>query len=240
MEREQFVAVDAPTWWLVERDLDYRMEDLRRELGASFGWTDPRWYTERAKLDQLYDFLVGQGNQLFSELDQAIDDHGRQRWLGRVMDSKSPPKPASTTMESSAPTGNGAAPTNGASPKKSAFRSKSEAGPASGEPGAATTAPTNAAPGRKSIFRPKSQPAPPAAGDADLGGPAADQPAPAEDRLGEVDQQIQTVMSELSADELATIAGDLGLTPEEVEAMIQEPDFAALVAEEQVHAGSLA
>jgi hypothetical protein len=239
MEREQFVAVDAPTWWLLERDLDYRMEELRRELGASFGWAEPTWYTERAKLDQLYDFLVGQGGQLCYQLDQAIDDHGRQRWLGAVMDSKRPPESASTSLESPPPTPNGAAPSNGASPKKSAFRSNSQAGPtATGEPVAAATASTSVAPGRKSIFKSKSQPAPPAAGDADSEGPGPDQAAPTDEHLDRMDQQIQTVMSELSADELATIASDLGLTPEEVEAMIQEPDFAALVAEEQVQSAS--
>ena len=45
-------------------------------------------------------------------------------------------------------------------------------------------------------------------------------------------------MSELSTDELDTIASELGLSPEEVEALVREPDFAALVAEEQTHAGS--
>ena len=61
MEKEQFVAVDTPTWWLLERDLDHRMEDLRRELGATFGWTEPTWYTERARLEELYEFIAGRG-----------------------------------------------------------------------------------------------------------------------------------------------------------------------------------
>ena len=47
MEREQFVAANTASWGLLERDLDYRFEDLRRRLGASFGWTDPMWYTDR-------------------------------------------------------------------------------------------------------------------------------------------------------------------------------------------------
>ena len=72
MDKEQFVAVDAQTWWLLERDLDYRMEQLRRELGTSFGWAEPTWYTERTKLEELYDFIAAQGSQPFYELDQAL------------------------------------------------------------------------------------------------------------------------------------------------------------------------
>ncbi len=64
--------------------------------------------------------------------------------------------------------------------------------------------------------------------------------AASDEHLGEVDQQVQAIMAELSADDLAAIATDLGLSPEEVEAMVQEPDFAALVAEEQAHSGSSA
>ena len=40
MEREQFVrAANTASWGLLERDLDYRFEDLRRRLGAVL-WLD--------------------------------------------------------------------------------------------------------------------------------------------------------------------------------------------------------
>ncbi len=61
--------------------------------------------------------------------------------------------------------------------------------------------------------------------------------APTDDQLGQVAEQIQAMMSELPADELSAIASDLELSPEEVTALMQEPDFARLVAEEQARLG---
>ena len=234
MEKEQFVAVDTPTWWLLERDLDHRMEDLRRELGATFGWTEPTWYTERARLEELYEFIAGRGTQLFYELDQAIDDHGRQRWLGAVMDSKKPLESGPAPMASASPAGNGAAPTSEVAPRKSAFGPKSQPEQASEAPAATGAAP----PARKSIFKAKSQPEPAAPEKADGGQAGPGEAVRGDQPLDQVDQQIQTVMAELSTDELDSIASELGLSPEEVEALVREPDFAALVAEEQTHAGS--
>ena len=45
------------------------------------------------------------------------------------------------------------------------------------------------------------------------------------------------MISELPADELSTIASNLELSPEEVTALMREPDFARLVAEEQARLG---
>jgi hypothetical protein len=55
--------------------------------------------------------------------------------------------------------------------------------------------------------------------------------------VGQVAEEIKTVMAELPPDELAAIAKDLDLSPEEVRAMVREPDFARLVAEEQARLG---
>ena len=127
-------------------------------------------------------------------------------------------------------------------PRKSAFASKTQPEPASGEAAgtdpAAATAPSGPAPGRKSIFKPKSQPEPGPAETVDSRGAGPGHATPTDEQLGEVEEQIQTVISELSADELAAIASDLGLSPDEVEAMVKEPDFAALVADEQAHSPS--
>ncbi len=72
--------------------------------------------------------------------------------------------------------------------------------------------------------------------DAGAGTPTAGAP-PTADRVGQVAEQIQAMISELPADELSTIAGDLELSPEEVTALMREPDFARLVAEEQARLG---
>jgi hypothetical protein len=268
VEREQFVAAESPSWWLLEADVDYRIEELRTDLGASFGWTERGWYRERVKLEELYDFIVRHKNDLFYELGQAADDLSRQRWIASVLELRRPPAATSA----SAPAGPGSSgsagttPANGAPPRKSAFGSKSQleaaaadttpANPrksalglkaqsvapttAAGGPAAANApqdgVPTGDTPARKSIFKAKSQAQPSAAPD---DGP---QVHPVEavrtgEHLEEVAEHIQTVMSELSAEDLSAIAEELGLSPEEVETMVHEPDFANLVAEEQTHVG---
>jgi Asp-tRNA(Asn)/Glu-tRNA(Gln) amidotransferase B subunit len=58
-----------------------------------------------------------------------------------------------------------------------------------------------------------------------------------DEEVGQVAEEIKTVMAELPPDELAAIAKDLDLSPEEVRAMVREPDFARLVAEEQARLG---
>jgi hypothetical protein len=235
MEREQFVAVETPTWWLLERDVDYRIEELRTNLGASFGWTYPTWYTERAKLDEVYDFIVAQGSELFYQLEQAADEERRQRWLGSLVALKEPATapPSAPAPIQSAPTG--ATPANGAPPRRSAFGSKpqtvSAAGAADAGSGAGALPSTSAPPARKSIFKAKSQ----------LRSPTPEDTAraiPGDEQVGEVDAQIQTVMSELSTEELSVMARDLGLSMEEVEAIVRQPDFARLVAEQQAHLGA--
>ncbi len=63
--------------------------------------------------------------------------------------------------------------------------------------------------------------------------------APSDDQLqvGQVAEQIQALIAELPPDELSAIASNLDLSPEEVTALMQEPDFARLVAEEQARLG---
>ena len=80
---------------------------------------------------------------------------------------------------------------------------------------------TPGAPVRKSAFGGKRQPEPsrPAAG--------------TEHHVPDFDEQVKTVMSALSAADISAIADEVGLSPEEVKAMIQEDDFAHLVADEQ-------
>jgi hypothetical protein len=243
MEREQFVAVETEPWWLLQTDVDYRMEELRQRLGASFGWTDSTWYSRTIRLEEVYDFLQQQGstifNQLMYELDQASSDDERQRWVESVLELR---RPAVSVADGSAPPASvpaapvgedsgrsvPAAPTpatTSAPPRRSAFGSKrpTEASPARADSGArpATGVSTPGAPVHKSAFGGKRQPAPsrPAAG--------------TEHQAPDSDEQIKTVMSALSAADISAIADEVGLSPEEVKAMIHEDDFAHLVADEQ-------
>jgi hypothetical protein len=243
MEKEQFVAVETEPWWLLQADVDYRLEELRQRLGASFGWTESTWYSRTIRLEEVYDFLQQQGstifNQLMYELDQASSDDERQRWVESVLKLR---RPGVSVADGSAPPASSPAPpvggdsgrsvaaaptpaTSSAPRRKSAFGSKRQAepSPARAESGArpATGVSTPGAPVRKSAFGGKRQPEPsrPAAG--------------TEHHVPDFDEQVKTVMSALSAADISAIADEVGLSPEEVKAMIQEDDFAHLVADEQ-------
>jgi hypothetical protein len=283
MEKEQFVAVDTEPWWLVQRDVDYRLEDLRQRLGASFGWTDPMWYRERVKFEEVYDFLQQQGSTVFYELDQASDDDRRLRWVESVLELRKPAgsaslgsaSPGSLTADSvggdsARPVAAAGKPANEVPRRKSAFGAKPPSEPPDATPETGTSGPT--APARKSPFGPKGQPEgspvavdpdAPAPPDVSAAAPARKspfgpkrQPAPSgpasqagttaakvdsartENQVPDLDEEIKTVMSGLSAAELSALADELGLSPEEVEAMVREDDFAQLVAEEQAQLAS--
>ena len=101
MEKDQFVAVENQGWWLLEPDLDAALEERRRTLGECWDWTDLRWYAERLKLEEVYQFLELNRADLLRELDDASDLYRRQKWLDDVIKAKRPAKP--TTAEEAAP-----------------------------------------------------------------------------------------------------------------------------------------
>jgi hypothetical protein len=97
-------------------------------------------------------------------------------------------------------------------PHRSAFGSRAEA--PSGDPGnGASTASTSAAPSRRSAF----------------GGTAADDGPgrPAGEGTATIAERIETVMSARSSDELSSVASELGVSAEDVQAMTSDPKFAS-------------
>jgi hypothetical protein len=241
MEKDQFIDTEKKSWWLLETEIDPALEQKRKTLGECWDWTDLLWYTERLKMEEVYQFLEVNKSELLRELDEANDLYRRDIWLDSVIHAKRPPKQHVAPQE---PTAGKAAdvqakPAVGAPPtapakKPSAFgRAKpteeSAAEPAAGGPAAAGVAAGGQAvePKKPSPFGRK-----PAAAEAPAR-PAAREGVGAGEPLPPVSEQIQSVMSDLSADELSSIARDLGLTAAEVEAMVKDPDFAGMVAEEQ-------
>ena len=47
-----------------------------------------------------------------------------------------------------------------------------------------------------------------------------------------LNESVKTVMSDLSTNGLSALAGELGVSPEELEAVVHDPDFERLVADE--------
>src|SRR5262249_29502413 len=179
------------------------------------------------------------------ELDEVQDVYRREQWLDNLINAKSQPVQAGG-QEASPVANKPATPiAPPATPRKaSAFGSRESdqeqgaaaPGHAPASPGVAAPAQA-AAPRKASPFAKKAAPAAEAVAQA----PAASAgPAPAADegQLQHISEQVQSVMSELSPDELSTIAVDLGLTAEQVEGIVQNPAFASMVAEAQANLGA--
>src|SRR5438309_649255 len=81
MERDRFVGAVGESWWLVERDVDYRVAEGRNTLGDGFGWTHPEWYTDQQKLDEIYRLMENAHRVLLDDLDQPMDADRQTRWL---------------------------------------------------------------------------------------------------------------------------------------------------------------
>jgi hypothetical protein len=149
VEREQFVGGN---WWLLQAEVDYRIDDLRKRLGVSFGWTEPTWYTERTKLETVYEFIQGQRAEVVSyDLDQATDDDKRQAWLASVIELR---KPTDSTPVRSDRTPEASTIRTATAPlSRPAFGSSSRAAPIESErnPEVGATA-TSGAPPRRSPF----------------------------------------------------------------------------------------
>jgi hypothetical protein len=95
VERQQFVEADPGSWWFTEPSPDLRWHPARIELGEARGWTDVSWFTERVKIEELYQALENEAPQLLRDLDFLIDDDQRIAWVQSVHDALADPPRAS-------------------------------------------------------------------------------------------------------------------------------------------------
>ena len=94
MERTAFLATDGPPWWL-SVPADRRMEEARRELGTTLGWTENEWFADLHRREALFEFLQTSGLQLLSQdLDALYNDEARLQWVESVRQLAEPPPPA--------------------------------------------------------------------------------------------------------------------------------------------------
>jgi hypothetical protein len=250
MNKEEFLA-EPDRGWFLQATENYQIDQLRADVGASFGWTDRDWYTDDEKLIKFLDVIEQnkRRDQLLYALKEAVSsDEKKLSWLESVdqknlTDSPAPPPsaapgagPATTAPTASATATAGTAPSTDA-PKKSIFK-KAQPEPALATPPAAPPgqAPAPAAAGdvaKKSIFK-KAQPAPATAATET---PTAPAPATGEG-LDQIQEEIKVAMARLSADELSSVAQEAGVSAEELKVMLEDPEFAQMVAEERVKLGS--
>jgi hypothetical protein len=209
MEKDEFAVAVS---WINEPAVAYWIPNSRYDLGFAFGWTetDPPWSSDKTRLDQVHDLIVKHQAGLFEQLIQATDEMSRQQWLATVVRLTLPDEEEAARRQASGDAGASrpAEPNGSPAPVASARR----------------TAFPSAAPRR-------------AEGDASDAKAAEHAVAPESpgEGVGRADEQIQAVKSEitdLSNADLSTMARSLGLSPEEVEAMVQEPGFAEMVADQ--------
>jgi hypothetical protein len=213
MNKDQFAPDPPETWWLLEADVNYQVEEGRKDLDKSFGFADALWYTKKVNLEAVHNEIEQSStrDQLWYELSQAADPDSRKKWLGSVAQLKRP---------KSAPPDTGTAPATSPPPGRAAPNGE----PASGSPqpqGGAAAPAAEAAP-RKSIFKAKQEPQP--------------QPAPVNTettvKAEQIDEAVKTALSDLSGDRISSLASELGVNADQVQEMVQDPEFERMVAEE--------
>lgn len=236
MERTQFVDVDNQGWWLLEPELEQALEERRQALGACWQWTgDSRWYTDPQKLEEVFRFIEYGRPDLLRGLDDAQDVYRRQQWLDDLMAAKNP------TGQEESPEPASAGPAAGAEEQVAAQPADGTGD--SGQPAASAEATEQPETKKSSLFARKAaavadekaeEPAPSGAAAA---APAESTPARDDGQLHVISEQVQNVMADLSTDELAEIAKNLGLTVQQVRDIVGDPAFASAVAAEQAEVG---
>ena len=213
MERQEFVEAEPGSWWFTEPSPDRPWHQARLELGEGRGWTDPSWFSERVKIEELYRALEYQAPQLLKDLDYLIDDYQRMAWVRSVQDALTDP-PRGSAPEPPIPTATPPAPVV-----------KDDRPPAPQNPPEAPVAKRPAA----RLFAKKGADAPP--------GPPAD---PIPDAVpAHVIEGVSRVLESLSGENTAELAAELGLTEEDLSDLANDPDFERMVHEEaaRLHLG---
>jgi hypothetical protein len=91
VERQEFVEAEPGSWWFTEPSPDLRWHQARLELGEAREWTDLSWFTERVKIEELYQALENKAPQLLRDLDYLIDDDQRIAWVRSVQEALTDP-----------------------------------------------------------------------------------------------------------------------------------------------------
>jgi hypothetical protein len=87
LNKEDFLGQD---WWLVSTGIDPALEEKRKELGVSFGWTDTLWFMEATKLEEIWRLLETERYDLIISLDEVIDLDKRSAWIDDVIEARTP------------------------------------------------------------------------------------------------------------------------------------------------------
>jgi hypothetical protein len=220
MNRADFVASDGQSWWLCETQIDFRTEEARRELGHALGLTETEWFADPNRRTLLFDLLESHGSPLLNDLDYLTGDDAKLQWVQGATHLAAPPPAAP------APTPTHDEPIDAAQPTEADIPR--------------ATPPPAPAPAKKSIFKSKAaidttnstQTAGEAATDAGPTNGNSDTAASGPAEAPQLDQAVQTVLADVTGDGLAGLAQDLGVEAEELETIVNHPDFEREVRDE--------
>lgn len=220
MDRTQFLDLETAPWWLIETNVDFDLEDQRNRLSEVLGWHDSLWFTDLARLTELYELIERLEPALLAELDYTTDPAKQLEWMQRLIAviSRRAAEPGSHAGEGA----------DGVAPPP----------PSSGA--AESAAATTVAAAKKSIFA-KKRPAEGTADAAEVGAdaaePAAAEAAEAAAEAGAADaatapEQVEEVLANLAAEVVASLAEDLKMDASQLQTLMDDEEFQRMVAEE--------
>jgi hypothetical protein len=94
MDRAHFLA-DGQSRWLCERQIDYRIDEARMELGTALGLTENEWFGDPNRRTLLFDPRESEGSQLLRDLEYLTDD-GKLRCVQEAPPDR--PSPVALTL----------------------------------------------------------------------------------------------------------------------------------------------
>jgi hypothetical protein len=137
MNKEEFLDVTRPDWWLVDPQADFELAELRDRLGEALGYSGERdWYTRPDRLEPLWQ-LVEQRFDLAEQLDRAEVPDDQKAWIESAIQAAAPAEPAAAAeapAPSSGPDADPATPATPEAPKRSIFAKKDSDNAAGAEP----------------------------------------------------------------------------------------------------------
>lgn len=221
MQRVQFVGSEGGLWWLLEREVRYDIEERRRQLGGSLGWTYEQWYDEEAKREELYYLIERNQPDLLSELDYVTDPDRQLQWLDQLLLVVAP-QAAPGNAASATPVPAEVAPRPAAEqPRKSIFARKTQPEPPPAETQAA-----------------QPQAAQPLAAQPQASQPQAANTAPASpagSASGEASSPETVAMAQvldgLNENEIKQLASVLDMDVDRLSGLLNEPEFKSRLAD---------
>ena len=227
MNRNDFVAEDGEPWWLWETQIDSQTDEARRQVGMALGFSENEWYADPNRRTTLYDLLESKAQP--AQRSGQPERRRGQAAMGTERDDPGPSaRPHPGGHDQPGPAGPGVAerprpPRRRHDPAGQEVDLQGQAGSGVGR-GGGPAGPAAAAPAAPRLpRRPRSRSSRPRRPTGADRGPQWRQGRTA--AAPGLDQAVQTVLADVTGGGLAGLASDLGVEAEELEEIVNHPDF---------------